>query len=179
MGGGKTRARATFRAESIRGALLLAALGAGCALHDDPTIGAEPRSLQPSSEGARSGVTSATASDLEQFVRQVADDANLTWAKDFKRRDKPFTPARPAFYAAGSAPSCEGRGDDSCPRETAFFDLTLQQLASERFGAESKPFSKMSSRIVLPEPPTPRMGVSATGITSTVMLRLALCNDPS
>jgi len=117
------------------GALVLAVVGAKASARWLDTT--QPSAEQP----VASPAPAASAEDpaqLEAFVLSIAKDADAMWAADFKRRGKPYAPARAALLEVPKKSDC-GPGvelgrDDCYANDQAFIDLSFQRALGARLG---------------------------------------------
>jgi uncharacterized protein len=95
----------------------------------------------PSAEPPRGAIVPVAAADqakLEEFVSSVVKDVDAMWARDFRRRAKPYTAAEPVLLdapdAAGCGPGIAFGRSDCAGTNKAFIDLSFQRALSQRFG---------------------------------------------
>lgn len=76
---------------------------------------------------------------LAQLATSVVKDANAIWARDFQRRNKPYTAAEPVLLPDASAAVCglpgSALGRSQCEGNKAFIDLSFQRDLEGRHGA--------------------------------------------
>lgn len=133
-----TRARTRSRAVLVAAALVLGAVGAKASAG---WLGAVRFEAEPPTAAATAAVAAARAAELEEFVITVAKDADAVWAADFRRRGKPYAPARPVLLEAPSSRDCGpglelGRAE-CLGTNDAHIDLSFQQALITRLGEEA------------------------------------------
>lgn len=108
---------------------------AACSLErSSPRLEAEP---------TRSSTAAATAKDaaLESFVSRIVQDADLLWAGDFRRRNKPYQAAH-AVLVSERAPNACARGGLALPAEcqgpgAVYVELEFQRALQQRYGDDA------------------------------------------
>jgi predicted metalloprotease len=132
---GKPRWRARHGLTLALGALGLALTA--CSVESRPSLSAEPSA--PHGAAARA-TRSQQDAELSALSRALLEDVNASWARDFKRRVKPYPPAAPVFFEDGERPDCglpfvkPGRAQ-CADTHNAYIDLSFQRELRERFGS--------------------------------------------
>ncbi len=99
---------------------------------------------RPSAEPPRTELPGKAASEddtkLEEFVLSVAKDADRIWARDFRRRSKPYTAAEPVLLDPPAKADC-GPGiafarSDCFATNKAYFDLSFQRALLSKYADE-------------------------------------------
>jgi predicted metalloprotease len=101
-------------------------------------IGGSPSAEPPSS--ARTPIQPVSAADvarLKEFVATVVQDVDALWARDFRRRSKPYTRAEPVLLGepekADCGPGIEFGRRDCFGTNQAFIDLSFLQGLQARY----------------------------------------------
>lgn len=131
---GPSRSRAAVLALTALGTLFVG-LGAW-SWHGRPQL-----SPEPPSHGNAGLEAAADAKKLEAFVDLVVRDVDASWAREFKRRGKTYTPAEPVLFTTDSPPACSATialpGDTPCPENKAYIDASFQRELVARLGTAS------------------------------------------
>jgi predicted metalloprotease len=133
------RAPARLWSVAVTGALMLAAIGAKVSARyidrEQSSAAASAHTPAPTSRTAE-----PTDEKLNTFVLSVAKDVDALWARDFRRRNKPYRSAEPVLLDSPSKSDC-GPGvalgrSDCFGSDKAFIDLSFQRALEERYGEE-------------------------------------------
>jgi uncharacterized protein len=134
------RARPQLWSVAVAAALMLGVVGAKVCAHwvDRERASAEPALHAPA---PTSGGLTAVDEKLSGFVLSVAKDANALWARDFRRRNKPYTAGEPVLLDSLSKSDCGpgvnlGRAD-CFGSDKVFIDLSFQRALEERYGEDA------------------------------------------
>ena len=105
--------------------------------------GAHVPSAEPA-RGAQEPKQAAAPRDakLEELVREVASNADRLWARDFRRRGKPYTALESVLIDTPDKADC-GPGitlgrPDCFGTNKAFFDLSFQQALETKYPGEAE-----------------------------------------
>jgi predicted metalloprotease len=133
------RARTQLWSALAVGALLVGVTGARALrwLPDPALPSPEP------THGDTRPLSPAVAADprLEELVLSVAKGANAMWARDFRRRQKPYAALEPVLLEDPAKSDC-GPGialdrSDCLGTNKAFFDMSFQRALAEKYEGES------------------------------------------
>jgi uncharacterized protein len=88
-----------------------------------------------------SPASAAEAAELDEFIASVVKDVDAMWARDFRRRGKPYAPAEPVLLELPEKADC-GPGlalgrPDCFATNKAFIDLSFQRALAARHGDEA------------------------------------------
>jgi predicted metalloprotease len=130
------RRRAPLWGAALAGAIALCIVGAraSAAFRDVRVPSAEP-SRGPGSSSEP--MSAADRTELEAFADSTAKDVDAIWARDFRRRSKPYAHAEPVLLDAPGKSEC-GPGidlarSDCLGTNKAFIDLSFQRALASRF----------------------------------------------
>lgn len=105
--------------------------------------GSRPRLEAEPARATSMATPAATAKDaaLEAFVTRIVQDADLLWAGDFRRRNKPYQAAH-AVLVSERAPHACARGGLTLSAEcqdagAVYVDLEFQRALQQRYGEEA------------------------------------------
>jgi uncharacterized protein len=121
-------------------ALVLGVVGAKVSARylDREQTSAEKTRSTPGPTPVRSAESDAK---LNGFVMSVAKDVDALWARDFRRRKKPYTSAEPVLLDPPTKSDCGpgvGLGRSECfGTNKAFIDLSFQRALEERYGEDA------------------------------------------
>jgi uncharacterized protein len=115
---------------------------AACSLEGGAStrLEAEPPRSSSGAGAAGPGASSKDA-ELEAYVSRIVQDADQTWAGDFKRRNKSYQSANAVAFSEQAPNPCARVGlalSAGCPDATAVYvDLDFQRALLRRYGAEA------------------------------------------
>ncbi len=131
----RRRARQVLAAGLVLSGVVAAKFAAGW-LHGAPLPTPEPAATSATPAGL-----SSQDSKLNDFVVAVVNDVDAMWARDFRRRDKPYTVAEPVLMGDDTARPCGPGvvfGEPECSgTHKVFIDLTFQRALEAKYGAAS------------------------------------------
>jgi predicted metalloprotease len=127
------------RALLAAGALVLAVLGAKASARW--LDAASPSAEQPSVAPAPAARAKEDPAVVEASALAIARDVDTLWARDFKRRGKPYSAAQPTLLEAPAKRDCGpgiGLGRDACyGTDLAFIDMSFQRDLGARLGPDA------------------------------------------
>ena len=73
-----------------------------------------------------------------EFARRVVADVDATWARDFQKRGKPYTPMAASLFAEAGACAAAVGSENCSTAAKSDVDLLFQRRLQERFGDAGK-----------------------------------------
>jgi uncharacterized protein len=134
------RARPQLWTVAVAAALMLGVVGAKVCAH---WVEREQATAEPTAPAAEPASDSLAPIDekLNGFALSVAKDVDALWARDFRRRHKPYTAGEPVLLDSVSKTDCGPGIDlgrpDCFGSDKLFIDLSFQHALEQRYGEDA------------------------------------------